>query len=364
MIPFVELTSQFKAIEGEVRGAIDGVLERAWFILGEEVSGFELEFSKYVETQHAVGVGSGTDAIQLALLAVGVGSGTEVITVANTCVPTVAGIAATNATPVLVDVDDETLTMDPSRLQSAITDKTRAIVPVHLYGHPCDMNSILAIAKDNGIPVVEDCAQAHGARYRGAPCGSLGTAAAFSFYPSKNLGAYGDGGAVVTNDARISATVAQLRNYGESERYHHDGLGFNSRLDEIQAAILRVKLPYLERWNESRRKLAQLYIEGLAGLPLRPQVEASWATHCRHLFVIRTPDRDRIRAALEARGIRTQLHYPVPVHLQKAYESLGYRAGDFPVSERACNEVLSLPLYPELSTQSVEIVVAAIKNCF
>ena len=269
MIPFVELQSQFRQIEGEVRAAINRVLERSWYILGEEGAAFEREFAAWVGSTHAVGVGSGTDAIHLALRAAGVGYGDEVITVANTCVPTIAGIGASGATPVLVDAHPETLTLDPAMLPDALTDRTRAIVAVHLYGHPCDMDPIVAFASANGLTVLEDCAQAHGARYKGRTCGTLGHLAAFSFYPSKNLGAYGDGGAVTTSDPALDAALRKLRNYGEETRYHHVLPGFNSRLDEIQAAVLRVKLPHVEAWNAQRRALARRYEEVLAGLPLQ-----------------------------------------------------------------------------------------------
>ncbi len=360
MIPFVELSTQFKSIEKEIRTAIDRVLKRGWFILGEEGNLFEEEFARYIGTEFAVGVNSGTDAIQLALLAVGVKPGKEVITVANTCVPTVCAIAATGAKVVLVDVDPETLTMSPEALELTITSKTAAIVPVHLYGHPCDMSSIVEIAQEHGVPVVEDCAQAHGALWRGKKCGTFGTAAAFSFYPSKNLGAYGDAGAVVTNDPEVADVVRKLRNYGEEKRYLHVIEGFNSRLDELQAAILRVKLQYLDTWNQERRVRADWYRQELKSRSVERPVEHRDAYCIYHLYVIRSDYRDALQSHLKERGIATLIHYPIPVHLQPAYQRLGYREGQFPNAEAACKRVLSLPMYPELSKESVKTICDAI----
>lgn len=358
MVPFVELQTQFHALEGEIRSAMERVLQRAWYVLGEEGAAFEREFADWLGVAHAAGVGSGTDAIQIALRAAGVGPGDEVITVANTCVPTVAGIGATGATPRLVDVHPETLTLDPWALEGAITARTRAIVPVHLYGHPCDMDPILEFAEAHGLVVVEDCAQAHGARYKGRLCGTLGHLAAFSFYPSKNLGAMGDGGAVVTGDPALDGAVRKLRNYGEDTRYHHVRPGINSRLDELQAAILRAKLPHLDGWNHARRGLAERYRAGLAGLPIQLPPAAPWAESNHHLYPVRTPRRDELQTFLRERGVQTLMHYPIPVHLQPAYESLGYRRGDFPVAEASCAQVLSLPLYPELAEDSQDEVIA------
>lgn len=360
MIPFVELHSQFRQIEDEVRSAIDRVLQRSWYVLGEEGAAFEREFAAWVGTAHAVGVGSGTEAIHLALRAAGIGPGDEVITVANTCVPTIAGIGASGATPVLVDAHSDTLTLDPALLASALTSRTRAIVPVHLYGHPCDMDPIMAFAAEHELVVVEDCAQAHGARYKGRACGTLGHLAAFSFYPSKNLGAYGDGGAVTTSDPALDAALRKLRNYGEETRYHHVVPGINSRLDEIQAAILRVKLPRVAGWNERRRALACSYDDGLSGLPVATPPRAVWADSNHHLYPVRLARREELQSFLRDRGIQTLMHYPIPVHLQPAYANLGYRRGAFPVSERACDTVLSLPLYPEMEQGDQYDVIRAI----
>lgn len=363
-IPFVELQSQFRSIEREVRSAIDRVLERTWYVLGEECSAFESEFAAWLGGGFAVGVGSGTDAIHLALGAAGVGYGDEVITVANTCVPTIAGIGATGATPVLVDAHPVTLTLDPEKLAAALTAKTRAIVPVHLYGHPCDMEPIMTFAAAHGLTVVEDCAQAHGAQYKGQACGTIGHLAAFSFYPSKNLGAYGDGGAVVTKDASLATSVRQLRNYGEATRYTHTTVGINSRLDEIQAAVLRVKLAYLHEWNGARRALAERFDEALVGLPIALPPAAPWALSAYHLYPVRSTRRDGLQAFLREEGIHTLIHYPTPVHRQPAYQGLGYGVGDFPVAEAACDSVLSLPFYPELPAESVERIAMAIGEFF
>lgn len=364
MIPFVDFRAQFAALERELRAAMDRVFARGWYVLGEEGAAFESEFAAYLGVARAVGVASGTDAIHLALRAAGVGPGSEVITVANTCVPTVAAIEAAGARPVLVDACEDTLTLDPAQVDAAITPATRAIVPVHLYGHPCDMDPLLDLARAHGLAIVEDCAQAHGARYRNRLCGTLGTAAAFSFYPTKNLGAFGDGGAVATDDPAVADRVRMLRNYGERARYDSEIPGFNSRLDELQAAILRVKLAHLDAWNEARRARAHRYGELLEGLPLRLPVEMPWARHVYHLYVVRTEDRDALQAHLQAHGIVVHAHYPRPVHFNEAYAHLGYCPGAFPVAERACREVLSLPLYPELPMDAVEAVARAVRDHF
>ncbi|MCC6798261.1 MAG: DegT/DnrJ/EryC1/StrS family aminotransferase [Candidatus Hydrogenedentes bacterium] len=361
MIPFAELKPQYLSIKGAIDAAIAEVFDAGWFILGKQCAAFEEEFAAYHSTGNiAVGCASGTDAIHLALRAVGIKPGDEVITAANTCVPTVCGIAASGAAIVLADVNNDTLTMCPRSLRSAITSRTRAIVPVHLYGHPCDMDAILTIAQEHDLKIVEDCAQAHGASYKGKKCGTFGDAAAFSFYPSKNLGAYGDGGAVLTRDPAIAEGVRALRNYGEESRYRSVTEGFNSRLDEIQAAILRVKLRHLDAWNTARRERAARYHDLLSGGPVALPQESALATSNYHLYVIRSKQRDCLREHLSHNGIGTQIHYPTPIHLQPAYTNLGYVAGSFPISERACNEVLSLPLYPELSMADVNTVADAV----
>ena len=364
MIPYVELKSQYLAIEQEIRAAIDEVLNSAWYILGKQGAAFEQEFASYIGANHAVGCASGTEAIQIALMALGVKPGDEVITVANTCVPTVCGIAPTGAVIRLADVNPDTCTMDPTSLAAAITPRTKAIVPVHLYGHPCDMGPILDIAKQHGLWVVEDCAQSHGTLYNGRTCGTFGHAAAFSFYPSKNLGAYGDGGAVTTNDEALAQRLRMTRNYGEERRYHHTAPGINSRLDEMQAAILRVKLRHLDDWNAARIQRAKRYTELLSGLPLTLPVVRENAKHTFHLYVVRTPRRDELQEYLRAREVGTFIHYPVPIHCQEAYRSLGYARGQFPVAESCCDSVLSLPMYPELRMESVDIVAKHVREFF
>jgi dTDP-4-amino-4,6-dideoxygalactose transaminase len=361
MVPFVDLKAQYREIGDEARAAMDGVLERAWYIFGEEGRAFDAEFANWLGAGHALGVNSGTDAIQLALEALGVGPGDDVVTAANTCAPTVCAIAATGARVRLCDIDPATCTMDPAALESALTRATKAVVPVHLYGHPCAMDPILAVAERRGLAVVEDCAQAHGARYRGRMCGTFGHAAAFSFYPSKNLGACGDGGAVVTHDGEVAERVRKLRNYGEEQRYVHTMRGHNSRLDELQAAVLRVKLRRLHAWNAARRERAAWYGALLADAPVAPLAEAPWAESVRHLYVVRSPARDALMAHLKARDVGCLVHYPIPVHLQPGWRDLGYAPGDFPAAEQACDEVLSLPMFPELTRAQCEEVAAAVR---
>lgn len=364
MIPFMELKSQIENIEPEILKAIERVLYSGWFILGKEGENFEKDFAEYIGTSQAIGVNSGTDAIHIALRSCGIRDNDEVIVPANTCAPTLCGILASGARPVLCDIDPETMLIDPEKLEEACSHYTRAIVPVHLYGHACDMQAIMNLAHDRDILVIEDCAQAHGTRYKGKLCGTFGEAAAFSFYPSKNLGAYGDGGAIVTNNDTIAEQARELRNYGETARYHHSIPGFNSRLDELQAAILRVKLPYLDSWNEMRRKKAQLYRTLLQNVPITLPPEQPHIFSTYHLFVIRTPHRDALQQYLWGKGIQTLLHYPVPIHKQDAFRFLGYKEGDFPHSERACDEVLSLPLYPELSEDTIKKIAATIQEFF
>ncbi|MBI1317585.1 MAG: erythromycin biosynthesis sensory transduction protein eryC1 [Candidatus Hydrogenedens sp.] len=363
-IRFASLAPQTQALRAELDAAMSRVLDRAWYILGEEGEAFEREFAAYLGAGHAVGVANGTDAIQLALMAHGIGTGDEVILPANTCVPTAAGIAGSGATPVPADVCPDTLTLDPAEIARLATPRTRAVVAVHLYGHPCNMDALRAETEARGLLLIEDAAQAHGACYKGQPCGTLGDIAAFSFYPSKNLGALGDGGAVVANDAEVAERLRKLRHYGAEARYVHTLRGINSRLDELQAAVLRVKLPYLNAWNERRRALAARYDTGLAGLALRLPVEADWSTANRHLYPIRTPDRDALAAHLKEAGIGTLIHYPIPIHLQPAYKDCGQGSGSLPVAEQACNEALSLPLYPELPKSEQDEIIAAVLEYF
>lgn len=357
-IPSFDLTRQYESIRGEMDQAVAEVLKSGWYILGAQVEAFEHEFAAYIGVQHAMGVGSGTEALHLALLALGVGAGDQVITVPNTAVATVAAIEMAGARPVLCDVRPDTMLMDVEMLARAITPQTRVIIPVHLYGQSADLAPILALAHAKNIKVLEDCAQAHGATYHGKRVGSWGDISAFSFYPTKNLGAYGDGGAILTNDAGLAERVRLLRQYGWRERYTSDIKGMNSRLDEMQAAILRVKLKHLGEWTVARRERAALYTELLH--TVIPPCELSYGQAVYHLYVVQSPQRERLAAHLKERGIGTAIHYPVPIHLQPAYAGLGYGLGRFPVSERLAEEILSLPIYPELPLSDIHVVATAV----
>jgi dTDP-4-amino-4,6-dideoxygalactose transaminase len=363
-IPFVDLRAAYHRLRPELDAAVAAVLESGWYILGPEVGAFEAEFAAYLSVEHAISVASGTDAVMLALLACGIGPGDEVITVSHTAVATVAAIELCGARPRLVDVAADTLTLDPVALEAAITDRTRAIIPVHLYGCPADMDAILHIAGKHDLAVIEDCAQAHGARSGGRMVGTMGDAAAFSFYPTKNLGAIGDGGAVATRRADVDERMRLLRQYGWKERYVSDIPGDNSRLDELQAAILRVRLRHLDEENEARRRLVRVYDEVLADLPVDLPAARSGDEHVYHLYVIRTARRDELQAYLKARGIGTAIHYPVPVHLQRAYERLGYGTGSLPITENAARTILSLPMFPDLSPSAVVRVAETIVGFF
>jgi len=359
-IPFIDLAADYHQHQAEIDAAIQQVLESGWYILGQEVSRFEDEFANYCGLAHAVGVASGTDALHLALQAVAIEPGAEVITVAHTAVATVAAIEQSGARPVLVDIDPVTYTLDPACLEGAMTSRTRAIIPVHIYGHPANMKTILEIARRHNLWVIEDCAQAHGAEYQARPVGSWGDIAAFSFYPTKNLGALGDGGIVVTNNAELADRLHLLRQYGWRERYISSIPGFNSRLDELQAAILRVKLRYLDVTNATRRKLATHYNRLLAETPVGLPSEQVDCRHVYHLYVIQTTQRDALQAYLKNQGIAAAIHYPAPVHLQPAYAKLGYRLGSLPVTEQLAQQALSLPMYPQLTMVQVETVANAI----
>jgi dTDP-4-amino-4,6-dideoxygalactose transaminase len=361
-IPFVDLAAQYAGIEGEINAALEQALSRTDFILGRDVTLFEEEFAAFCEVEHAIGVDSGTSALELCLRAFGIGPGDEVITAANTFIATALSISYTGATPVLVDVNPDNYTIDVSRLEDAITERTRAIMPVHLYGQPADMDPIMEIARKHGLVVIEDACQAHGARYKGKRAGSMGHAAAFSFYPAKNLGAYGDGGAVVTNDEEIYRSVRMLRDYGQTEKYHHILRGYNRRLDTLQAACLRVKLKYLDSWNAARGQHAARYNRLLAGTRLVTPVEMDYAQSVWHLYVVRLGDRSVLKARLADRGIATGIHYPVPIHLQQAYSDLGYARGSFPVTEDHAGQILSLPMYAELTPEMVEYVAEIIEG--
>ena len=355
-VPFVDLAAQYSTIADEINETTSRIIQKADFILGREVRLFEEEFAAFSEARYAVGVDSGTSALELALRAYDIGPGDEVITAANSFIASALAISHAGATPVLVDVDPFTHTIDVTGIERAITSRTKAILPVHLYGHPAHMDPIRQLAEQHGLIVIEDACQAHGARYKGRRAGSLGHAAAFSFYPGKNLGAYGDGGMVVTNDADIRKRLEMLRNYGQEEKYHHLTQGFNRRLDTLQAAVLRVKLKYLEKWNAARRWQAELYHRLLAGTELVLPSEAVGAQSVWHLYVIRTEHRDKLKEYLASRGIAAGIHYPVPIHLQPAYKNLGYKRGSFPVTEQYAQRILSLPMYAELTPELIEYV--------
>jgi len=361
-VPFVDLKAQYTTISVEIEEAIAQVLENTDFILGGAVEQFEHEFANYSEAKYAVGVDSGTSALEMALLAYGIGPGDEVITAANTFIATVLAISYVGATPILVDVDAQTYNLDVSLLEKAVSKRTKAIIPVHLYGQPANMGPILKIASEHGLIVIEDACQAHGARYKGKRAGSLGDASAFSFYPGKNLGGYGDGGMVVTNNEVAAEKLKMLRNYGQKEKYHHEMKGFNRRLDTIQAAILQVKLKYLDDWNTARRRHALQYNHLFEDTHVEIPMEAENIQSIYHLYVIQVDDRDRLKAHLQQQGISSGIHYPIPIHLQPAYRNLGYALGEFPITERAASRILSLPMYAELTSTMVEYVAEMIKN--
>jgi dTDP-4-amino-4,6-dideoxygalactose transaminase len=360
-IPLVDLRSQYQALKPEIDRAVLQVLDSAQFILGPAVSSFERDFAAFCHTTEAIGVNSGTSALHLALLAAGVGPGDEVITVPFTFVATVAAIEYAGAKPVFVDIEPDYWTMDPAKIEAAITPRTKAIVPVHLYGQPADMDPILAVADRHGLVVVEDACQAHGAEYHGRRCGSMGRLGCFSFYPGKNLGAYGEGGAVVTNDAGLAGQIRLLRSWGEQTRYEHKYRGFIYRMDGVQGAILGVKLKHLDGWTEARRRLAAEYARQLVDTPAIVPRERPGSRHVYHVYVVRLPDRDFWRARLAEAGVQTGVHYPIPVHLQPAYRDLGYSRGDFPVAERAAAEVLSLPIFPELTDEQVATIAGLLR---
>jgi dTDP-3-amino-3,4,6-trideoxy-alpha-D-glucose transaminase len=363
-IPVVNLNKQYLSIQRELDDAMMRVLAKGSFILGAEVSAFEKEFSEYCNVPYVMGVASGTEALQLALLACNVGAKDEVIVPAHTAVATIAAVEMTGAHPILVDIDLATYTLDPNLLSQVVTPRTRAIIPVHLYGSPVDLQPILQFARQNNLFVVEDCSQAHGALYNNRKVGSLGDIAAFSFYPTKNLGAFGDGGAVTTNNFNLAEKVRLLRQYGWKEHYISSIKGINSRLDELQAAILRVKLQHLDHWNSRRKQLAGLYLELLSATELILPFQLTGAEHVFHQFVVRHPKRDALRDHLKTQGISTLVHYPVPIHLQPAYLELGNPPGSLPNTELASREVLSLPLYPELTPEIVARISRSIIEFF
>ncbi len=365
VVPFVDLRAQQQTIRTEIDDAIRRVLEDCAFILGPQVGEFERHFADFVHARHAVGVGDGMAALRLALAAVDIGPGDEVILPANTFVATALAVSAVGAHPILVDCDASTYNIDPSLVEAAITARTRAIIPVHLAGQAADMDALNEIAERRGLYVIEDAAQAHGTLYKSKPCGSLGTLACFSFYPSKNLGAYGDGGMVTTSDPRLAERLTRLRDYGQRHKYEHVEKGLNSRLDTLQAAVLSVKLPRLARWNEARAAHADRYRRLLAGIgDVTVQAPMPYSTHIYHLFIVETDHRDAVFETLRAAGIGVGIHYPIPIHLQEAYAELGYGEGSFPHTERLAKRVLSLPMFPELDEDQIDYVVDAIRGFF
>lgn len=361
-VPFLDLKTQYQNIKPEIDEAIARVLDNCQFVLGSEVAAFEKEFATYCGAAECIALNSGTSALHLALLAAGIGPSDEVITVPFTFVASVAAILYAGARPVLVDIDPHTFTMNPADIEAAITPRTKAILPVHLYGHPADMDPVLEVARRHGLAVIEDAAQAHGAKYEERPVGSLGDIACFSFYPTKNLGAYGEGGAVTTSNAVYARTIRMLRDWGQDRKYHHLLRGFNYRLEGLQGAILRVKLRHLDQWTELRRAAASKYNQLLADCGIELPREMPWAHHVYHVYTLRTKDRDALQAALQTEGIQTAVHYALPVHLQPAYADLGYSRGAFPQSEKAAEEVLSLPLYPEITDTQIQNVAQALTN--
>jgi dTDP-4-amino-4,6-dideoxygalactose transaminase len=365
-IPLVDLKAQYATIRDEVRRAIDEVLESMQLTIGPNVKAFDQEFASYIGTKHSIGVGSGTDALQLAIRACGVSSGDEVITVSHTFFATVEAILYANARPILVEIDEKTMLIDPAAVAAAITPRTKAIIPVHLYGRAVDLKPLKQIAQDRNITIIEDAAQAHGALLDdGKKAGTGGRVNCFSFYCSKNLGAYGEAGSITTNDDRLAEELRALREHGQSTRYYHPVIGYNARLDELQAAILRVKLRRLEEWNGRRRALARMYDERLKGTGvITPEIPADIRRHVFYTYTIRVTGgkRDDLRKYLGERGIGTQIHYPVPIHLQQSAQFLGYRKGDMPITEKVASEVLSLPMYPELTDEQLERVADAVRS--
>jgi dTDP-4-amino-4,6-dideoxygalactose transaminase len=361
-VPFVDLKTQHHSISDEINEAISSVVQRTAFILGPEVKSLEEAFANYCGTKYAVGVDSGTSALELALRAYHIGAGDEVITVANTFIATALAITHTGALPVLVDIDEHTYNIDIKGIENAITENTKAIIPVHLYGQPADMDPIMEIARRHDLIVIEDSCQGHGAKYKERKAGSLAHCAAFSFYPSKNLGAYGDAGMVVTNDERVVEYIKMVRNVGQSKKYHHEVKGHNHRIDNLQAAILNIKLNYLDDWNTARRQHSKLYNHLLADCDVVTPFEAEYSKAVYHLYVIRTKDRDGLMSFLQEHNIGAGIHYPIPIHLQAAYQDLGYQEGAFPITEEYANQIVSLPMYPELTSDHIEYVAEKIRE--
>ena len=361
-IPLVNLKAQHAQIKDEIHVALDEVMANTAFVLGDAVKQFEQAFAAHHGAKHCVGVSSGTSALHVALLAMGVGPGDEVIVPVNTFIATAEAISHSGARPVFVDMRDEDYCLDPAKIENAITPKTRAIIPVHLYGQPAELDEITAIARARGLKVLEDCAQAHDAEYRGRKVGTFGQAAAFSFYPGKNLGAYGDGGAVLTNDDELARLMRMLRDHGSEKKYHHEFVGYNYRMHGFQGAVLGVKMKHLVEWTDQRRRAAAKYEQALAGLPLVVKPAKEHVRHVYHLFVVRVKDRDDVMQKLKDDGIASGIHYPTPLHLTGAYADLDYEPGDFPVAEAAAREIMSLPIFPELTDEMIDHIDASLRR--
>lgn len=361
-VPFLDLKAQYRTIKDEIHAAIGEVMENTAFAGGPFVAKFEKDFAAFCGCKHAVGVGNGTDALWLSLIALGIGPGDEVVTVPNTFIATAEAITWCGAKPVFADIDERTNNMNPANLRTAITRKTKAIIPVHLFGQTADMDPILDVAREKGLPVIEDAAQAHGAEYKGRRAGTMGATGCFSFYPGKNLGAYGEAGAVVTNDDALAEKMRMFRDHGQAKKYYHGMVGWNARMDGIQGAVLGVKLKYLAGWNDARRRHAAAYTEQLSSLNevLKPREEA-YAKHVYHIYAIRVKERDRLMAGLGEKGIACNIHYPVPIHLQEAYRSLNLGPGSFPVAEKCASEYLSLPMFAELTPEQITYVAEQVR---
>ncbi len=363
-VPYLDLPAQIRSVRPEIDAALARALDNCSFILGPDVAQFEKDFAQFCGAQHALGFNSGTSALHVAMLLCGVRPGDEVITTPYTFIATSWAISYCGAKPVYVDIEEATFNLDPKLIERAITPRTKAIMPVHLYGHSFDVDAIQEVCRKHKLPLVEDAAQAVGAKYKGKTVGTLGDVSGFSFYPGKNLGACGEGGALVTNNAAFAARAKSLREHGSTVRYHHDEVGYNYRMEGFQGAVLGVKLKHLTKWNEERRRVAKRYTELLADTPLQLPVEATYAESAWHLYTVRHPRRDELKKYLDNNGIGNAVHYPIPLHLQKAYAFLGHKPGDFPIAEKASREVLSLPIFPELTDEQIQRVVAVIKDFF
>lgn len=361
-VPFLDLKAGYLEHQSEIDAAIKRVLESGWYILGEEVEAFEHEYADYCEAKHCVGVANGLDALHLALLALGVGQGDEVIVPSNTYIATWLAVSQCGAIPIPVEPNEATYNLDPARIEAAITPRTKVILPVHLYGQPADLDPILSVARKHGLKVLEDGAQAHGARYKGKRLGAHGDVVAWSFYPGKNLGAYGDGGAITTDDAEIADRIRVLRNYGSRVKYVNDIRGFNSRLDTVQAAVLRVKLKHLDQANDARRSIAAQYLNGMTAIGLTLPFVPNWAKPVWHLFVVRSEARTQFQQRINQAGVGTLIHYPIPPHLQNAYGDLGYAKGSLPIAEKIHEQVLSLPMFPSMSQAQVAQVISVCRQ--